>query len=107
MGNLWILPEVDMSFGGRRLEIEGIPLAHAEAPGLTSAQLQHELRLMMAAVVSAFARLGLARRRIGGDFDDAMARIHPQHIERNPHLIHPIWVEPRLVVDEEHSAAAR
>ena len=36
-----------------------------------------------------------------------MTRIHPQHIERNPYLVHPIRVEPRLVVDEEHPAAAR
>src|ERR1039457_1995477 len=88
-------------------EFQRLAQAQAQPPRLAAAQFQHELRRLVAAVVRAQARLGLARRRIGGDLHDAMTGVHPNYVQRNPRLVHPIWVQTRRLVYEKHAAAAR
>src|SRR5271170_6806339 len=61
----------------------------------------------MAAEVWAGSGFAFAGRCVGRHLDDAVTLIHPDDVEADLAVVHPVRVLPRLVVNEEYAATLR
>ena len=79
----------------RMSKAERIPDLEAVHRGSAPGQFQHIASLLMPAEIRALPRrLGRTRRRVRRDLDNPPVVIHPDNIQRNAALVHPVGIVP-------------